>query len=216
MKPNIYICLDIETCRIFENFKDLTEKMQELWIAKDRFKEETVQARYRENSAFFSLFSKIVCITYSAVESSKKYSFCGEDEVFILNSIKKNFAKISEKYNIIFVGHNINGFDIPFIIQRCIINNIYIPEIFRCMDCKPWELNTRDTMLLWKATSNEWYSLEYICTALNLPSPKSEANGSLVAEFYFNKQFQLIQTYCESDVESIKQVYFKLTNIINL
>lgn len=205
------VAIDIETAPICK-YNELSEELKEIWDkkVKNRFNEfETSELKYENNASFFSLFTKIICISMGDVSNNRIKSYVGE-EVDILNNFKTDFESVEKIDKITLVGHNINNFDIPFILQRLLINSIKISWFYKTMTCKPWELQSYDTMNLWKATSQEWYSLEYICKCLNIESPKNELQGSGVAEAFYNGEINKIKEYCERDVQAVKLVFNKL------
>ena len=193
-----YLCLDIETAPIY-SWVDLPDRLRNIWLKKteNRFQEcINIVEKYDKNVSFFSLFSKIICISVSFADKSEIKSYIG-DEIDILNQLSNDLLKISKIYNLKFVGHNITTFDMPFILQRSLINKISMPIINKIIGCKPWEVPFFDTMLMWRATSNEWCPLDYICEALGLSNPKDELQGS------------------QKDVIAVKQVFNILFNAFN-
>jgi len=210
---NKYLILDIETCPI-HTWDELPENLKNIWIKKaaNRFDNcSNIVLKYDENASFFSLFSKIICVSISSNDRNEIHSFIG-DEKTILNKLKTFIQAVKIKFNPVFVGHNLIAFDLPFILQRSIINQIEMPVINKIINCKPWETPAYDTMLMFQMTSKEWYSLDYICAALNIESPKNEMQGNQVAENYRKGNIDKIAKYCESDVFATKKVFNILIN----
>ena len=48
------------------------------------------------------------------------------------------------------IGHNIKGFDIPFLAKRYIAQNLPLPNSLKTAGKKPWEVPHQDTMELMK------------------------------------------------------------------
>lgn len=109
------------------------------------------------------------------------------------------------------VGHNVLGFDLPFIYQRSIICGVR-PSVdlpFNRYRNQP----VYDTMCEWtKWDFRRKISLDTLARALNLPSPKTaDATGARVAHLYGEGSFQAIRDYCLRDVETTREIYRRLT-----
>jgi DNA polymerase elongation subunit (family B) len=107
------------------------------------------------------------------------------------------------------VGHNIIGFDLPFIFQRCLVNNIPArPPI------NLGEYNVRgvfDTMRGWWLGSRNRVGLDDIAWALGLESSKTESvEGSKVFELYQAGRLAEIREYNLNDVRVTRKVYERL------
>lgn len=108
------------------------------------------------------------------------------------------------------VGHNILAFDLPFIFQRCLINNIPV--------CPFIDLNNYnasgvfDTMRCW------WFgdrrgrvSLDDLAWALGIESSKTEAvEGSKVFELYQAGRLSEIRDYNLRDIRLTRKVYERM------
>ena len=212
-----FLVIDIETVPICK-WDELPENLKQIWYKKTdkRFTEyDTFEQKYNHNASSFSLFSKIICISVSFCDSSNIKSYIG-DESIILNHFANDLILILNKFKIKIIGHNILAFDLPFILHRSLINKISIPCISKIINCKSWDIPAFDTMIMWKCTSNEWYSLEYICECLHIESPKNKMKGDQVAAEYYKDNIKGIKNYCEKNVMSTKQIFNILFNQINL
>ena len=107
------------------------------------------------------------------------------------------------------VGHNIIGFDLPFIFQRCVVNNITVRPFVNLA-----EFNVRgvyDTMHRWWMGSKNRVALDDIAWALGIPSSKTdEVEGSRVFELYQAGRFAEIREYNLNDVRVTRKVYERL------
>lgn len=149
--------------------------------------------------------AKIICLCY-AVEPSLINSIevlQGEETEII-----KNFWKLAADCNL-FVGHNILDFDLRFIYQRSVIHQIKpsrdIP--FTRFRNAP----VFDTMQEWSRWGREHVSLDSLSKALGIPSPKENLDGSKVYPYYRAGKLAEIVEYCKRDVDSVRQVYKRLT-----
>jgi 3'-5' exonuclease len=149
--------------------------------------------------------AKILCICY-AIEPPP------DSEVQVLEGeeteIIRAFWKIALECHL-FVGHNILDFDLRFIYQRSIIHQIKpsreIP--FNRFRSSP----IFDTMHEWSKWGREHASLDLLSRALSIPSPKESLDGSKVYPYYRAGKIAEIVNYCKCDVDSVRQVYRRLT-----
>ncbi len=127
--------------------------------------------------------------------------------VNLLSSLKE--MSIGEHTNIRpkIIGHNTSGFDLRFIAQRCAVHGIWIDRSLVPFDAKPWEL--ADTMVLW-AGAGKYISLDRLCVALGVKSPKGEMDGSQVAQYFAEGRLQEIIDYNRADVIATAECYRKL------
>lgn len=110
------------------------------------------------------------------------------------------------------VGHNIIGFDLPFIFQRCLVNNITVKPFVNL-----GEFNVRgvyDTMHRWWLGSKNRVALDDIAWALGIPSSKSdEVEGSRVFELYQAGRLAEIREYNLNDVRVTRKVYERMVSV---
>lgn len=112
------------------------------------------------------------------------------------------------------VGHNVTGFDLRFLTQRFIVNGIRPPAIIsRAAQAKPWEdSKVFDTMVQWSgAGAKPGGSLEKLCMALSIESPKGDIDGSKVAAAVAAGRIDDVAAYCARDVEAVRKVWRRMT-----
>ena len=109
------------------------------------------------------------------------------------------------------VGHNIIGFDLPFIFQRCLVNNIRLRPFVNLS-----EFNVRgvyDTMHRWWLGAKNRVALDDIAWVLGIPSSKTEeVEGSRVFELYQAGRLAEIREYNLNDVRVTRKVYERLVS----
>jgi predicted PolB exonuclease-like 3'-5' exonuclease len=109
----------------------------------------------------------------------------------------------------LFVGHNLLDFDLRFIYQRSVIHQIRpsreIP--FARFQNSP----VFDTMHEWSKWGREHVSLDLLAKTLGIPSPKECLDGSKVYPYYRAGKLAEICEYCKCDVDTVRQVYRRLT-----
>jgi hypothetical protein len=108
------------------------------------------------------------------------------------------------------VGHNVIGFDLPFIFQRCLVH---------CISAKPFinlgEYNVRgvfDTMRhWWLGDRRSRVSLDDIAWAFGIESSKTaEVEGSKVFDLYQAGKLAAIREYNLNDVRVTRKVYERM------
>lgn len=223
--------IDIETISPFKTFKEYSNEspaLAQLFIDKmakqSKLEIGLEESTFSKNASLYPEFSKIITISYGLIkwdEQTKEYqkiikNILDKDEFKLLTRFAAVIDKISENYpEFKFCGHNIDGFDIPFIIKRMLINGIKLPKKLQIHNLKPWESPTVDTMKLWRFGSFEPTSLDILCNAMNIESPKSnEVNNKLISEIYYNdseNNLTSILEYCNKDVDAVMNLMIKLS-----
>lgn len=107
------------------------------------------------------------------------------------------------------VGHNIIGFDLPFIFQRCLVH---------CISAKPLvdlaEYRVRgvfDTMHAWWLGAKRNVSLDDVAWALGIESSKTaDVEGSKVYDLYQAGKLAAIREYNLNDVRVTRKVYERM------
>lgn len=135
------------------------------------------------------------------------------EEGLILGELAQRF---SNRYNIILVGHNIKGFDIPFLAKRFMAHEIAVPEPFQVLGKKPWEIQHRDTMELMKFGGGATMSLRAACHLLGIRDPKGECIGSMVPQLLREGRVEEVKKYCTGDAMAAAMVYQALIKFTGL
>jgi predicted PolB exonuclease-like 3'-5' exonuclease len=149
--------------------------------------------------------SRILCLAYALEPplDSPVLVLGGEERDII-----QGFWQLATETDL-FVGHNLLDFDLRFIYQRSIIHRIKpsreIP--FARFRSGP----VYDTMHEWSKWGREHVSLDTLARALGIPSPKETLDGSKVYPYFQAGRLREICDYCSRDVETVRQVYRRLT-----
>lgn len=221
------LLIDIETVPVSRDFASLPEIWQQLWTQKtERSLPENTSAAeyYGQRAGVMAEFSKIICISigyFHVSQADKKMqlrikSFAGDDEPALLKdflSTVKQMEAVNKHWS--FAGHNIKEFDIPFICRRLLINSISIPHNLDFQNMKPWETNLVDTFQYWRfGDYKNFTSLNLLAACLNVPSPKDDIDGSMVAAVYYEeKNLPRIVTYCQKDVVTVANIVLRFKNM---
>ncbi len=223
--------IDIETVPLEKQFIDLPQGLQDVLsksyqkeIDRDVSGELTIEKLFDKYGGIKSEYSKIICIGLAVLRIDKdtqklkltKQTLGCENEHETEYDLLMRFAHlINEKYatkNLVFCGHNIQEFDIPFLCRRMLVSGITIPTKMNFQGKKPWEISILDTMKLWAFGDNKNFtSLDLLCRIFNIPTPKQELSGDKVKTAYYEeKAYQKIRTYCIADVVATAQLLLKL------
>lgn len=167
-------------------------------------------------TAFDGGCGRVVCIGW-AVDDKPAQAVCGALETDILlpffGAIKEaasfHYRTGSTKQPLIFAGHNIGGFDLRFLWQRAVVNGIKPPSAIP-FNVKPWDTSIADTMLMWNPSPGQKTSLDRLCKALGVPTPKGELDGSKVWEYVKAGRIAEIAEYCKRDVEAVRQCHRRM------
>lgn len=219
------VFIDIETVPCEHSFDEVSESMQKLWTKKfihiNKDEEKSIEETYTEKAGIYSEFGKIVCISIGVFYLDKKEvlnfrvkAISNDDEMSLLNEFNDIMNDKFNPKNIRLCAHNGKEFDFPYISRRMIINGIEIPDYLQLSGKKPWEIKHIDTMEMWKFGDRKSFtSLELLTTIFNIPTPKDDIDGSMVAQVYYEQNdLEKIAIYCNKDVAATAQVYLRLQN----
>jgi len=227
--------LDIETATgkaHYDDYKDpLLKKHLERRADRDTFFKLDPEAPdyatyYHERAAIQPEFGRIVCITVGRLQHEDTgpqftlQSYCGTDEAGLLAAFaevlghKNYFPKWAPRVPSVFpypkiVGHNILGFDIPYLCKRYLLNRLRLPAALNVGGEKPWNLwHMADTLAYWKFTDFRGSApLELLTALFGIPSPKTALGGEYVSDAYWKEgNHEQIAYYCEEDVLATFQV----------
>jgi len=111
------------------------------------------------------------------------------------------------------VGHNVAGFDLPFIYQRCLVNGISARPV---VDFGSYNIpSVFDTMRRWFFGDRGRVSLDDLAWALGIESSKTaEADGSKVYELYAAGRLAEVREYNLRDVRVTRKVYERMVAVV--
>jgi hypothetical protein len=221
-----FLFFDVETVTQEPSFNLLKEKnprLATLWSRRSLYykgayqemKDKEEDEIYLQKASLEPEFSRIVCISFGSFneDGEKRFaSFCGDDEIDILNKANKVFKNAMAK-NWKLCGHNIKGFDVPCLGKRMIYNKINPSPNLQIWDKKPWEVPFIDTSEVFAFGSwmhQKYLSLDLLSCSLGVESPKGDLDGSKVNSTYWEQSdLKKIQTYCEADVRTVMSIMEK-------
>lgn len=110
------------------------------------------------------------------------------------------------------VGHNVCSFDLRFVVQRSVVNGVPPHRIIAAAaQAKPWEAQkVFDTMVQWAGTGNR-ISLDKLCKALSVPTPKTNITGATVWDAVRAGRIDGVAEYCKRDIAATRAVHRLMT-----
>lgn len=170
-------------------------------------------------TSFDAQYGRILCIGW-AVDDDEPQSVIGSEDVVLPGFMEALLAAqerpvksgaVKPNADVVFIGHNITGFDLRFLFQRCAINSVKPPlSLLTAMRAKPWDKCIQDTMLMWSPERERRISLGRLCKALGVPTSKGDMDGSKVYEEYKAGNIDKISAYCRDDVTATRTCYKRL------
>jgi uncharacterized protein YprB with RNaseH-like and TPR domain len=220
LKENIsnYLFLDIETVPEYSDYGQAPERTKLLWDKKTRYqrKNNETAGEFYHNAGLYAEFGKIICISCGFINVSRNLhikSFYGDDETELLSNFSEMLNKFCQsRPQAKLCAHNGKEFDFPYIARRTLIKGLALPPVFDVQKSKPWEVPFVDTLELWKFGDYKYNcSLDLLTNIFDIPSPKDDIDGSMVAQVYYeSKDIKRIMSYCEKDVISLVRVFLKI------
>ncbi|MCS6818360.1 MAG: 3'-5' exonuclease [Chitinophagales bacterium] len=207
--------IDIETVPQYKNFHGMSDTFQELWRNKHvslKIEDDTPEQSYENRAGIYAEFGKIICISAGYFSKSLEHglrfrlkSFHGHNEKELLEQFCES---VNKKKDVVFAGHNIKEFDIPYLCRRMMIQRVPLPAALDFSGRKPWEVPSLDTLHLWRFGDYKSYtSLKLLAAVMNIPSPKEDIDGKDVARVYWHENdLQRIVRYCQRDVVTVARL----------
>ncbi len=137
----------------------------------------------------------------------------GANEVFLLEQFFRAVKDLTQSGEgkfpqLTWIGHNIIDFDLRFLKQRCLINNIRPPFLIPA-DARHGGQSVFDTMKEWAGWKG-FVSLDALAKAFGFEG-KGDMSGKDVWPAYKNSEFDKIRKYNKADVELTRDIYRRMT-----
>lgn len=216
---NKIIFLDIETVSRHPRFEEMDLAWQEMFQQKVSWQKPEATGWpdfYKERAAILAEFGQIICISagyFNAGASGQEFrvkSYFGKEEPLVLKHFFEEIGRLTGalKQGVRFCGHNIREFDIPYICRRSLAHQIPIPEWLDFRNLKTWDYPLIDTLHAWRFGDYKNYtSLKLLAACLQVPSPKTDLDGSKVGQAYWEENdLHRIATYCQKDVVTCARI----------
>lgn len=207
------IFIDLET--LPTNNPEVIKKLRDsIKVPATHKKPETIKEYIEEKhqelvakTALDGAYGMIACIAWSFGDECKIFTTTKEmTEKEVIQDFYKAVDDSVYKATA-FCGHNIAGFDLPFLKHRSMILGIKPPQIIQdAFNAKPWDAMIKDTMRMWDC--NKMISMDTLCWLFGIEG-KGDMDGSKVAETWA-KDPQKVIDYCAGDVKRAYQLYQRM------
>jgi len=180
------IIFDIETGPMDEEIlaSQFVPKTKEEFVGAQRWKPETIEAKYAEylvtaledfkrRAALDATTGQVLAIGFKSEKGSVILDSLNEDELLAQFWAKAAKCEIDGRS---LVGHNVFGFDLPFLARRSWIRGIDFQMPRNCI---------KDTMKVWSCNCyGETIGLDRLAKALGLPGKMDGVNGAGFAKLW--------------------------------
>jgi len=179
------------------------------WLKENR--EAEAEAAWLKTS-FDGGVGHVVCIAYASGDGDPRVlhqpALSRENEAATLEVF---FRDLADAGHVQLIGHNIVGFDIPFLWKRAMVLGVEPPSNFP-RNPKPWSEHVADTMLLWDANQRAGASMDRICRLMGIPG-KGDFGGADVWPTIRDEGIvglSKVAEYCRGDVERTRQMHKRM------
>ncbi|MEH0008257.1 MAG: 3'-5' exonuclease [Flavobacteriales bacterium] len=226
INPRKILFLDIETVPQVADYESLSPAKKALWAYKVKQlcgaqAEISPGQCYESRAGIYAEFGKIICVSCGLITAEEKFrlkSFFGDDERDLLECCTALLSQNAASFPML-CAHNGQEFDFPYLSRRLLINRLELPPQLDIAGKKPWEIAHLDTMTLWRFGDRKSFtSLALLAAIFDIPTPKSDIDGSEVATAYYReKNLKRIVEYCERDVLTVAQLMrrYRLEPLLN-
>lgn len=220
-----FVFFDIETAPAASALEEVPGTLRDLWLDREARamaraagkSGEEVDPRvwFAEHAGLQAEFGRVVCIAVGFFNRSREglklrvKTIAYPEEEYILedfaNLLDKSFA---DPGRFRLCGHNIRGFDLPYLSRRLMIRGKKLPALLDTAGFKPWELPHVDTLDLWRfGEYRHFVSLKLLAGLFGLPSPKDDIAGADVGRvFWEENDLDRICVYCAKDVRTVAEL----------
>ena len=226
-KGDPIIFLDIETLPCQRDdplWLKLSGNVEKLRTETDEEFEARLESLYR-NSALHAALGTVWMIGYAQGSQEPQIiasSGTPEEEKELLAQFLKIVADIQDPW---WVGHNISGYDIPFMQVRALKHGLpQLARKLRQVRAKPWEQRILDTMEIWPRTGSDRTSwkddslrgfgrLDTVCSVLGIEQ-QTGVMGDSVYKAFLEGNAEAVRSHLYSDIDQVRQVFRKLWHIL--
>lgn len=112
------------------------------------------------------------------------------------------------KTRVTWVGHNVLGFDLPFLWKRHVIRQVQ-PRLPIPYNAGAWSDEIEDTMLMWTGQRTQFMKLDELLSVLGIPSG-DPIEGSEVWDWLEKGEKQVVVEHCVRNVDETRQAWIRM------
>lgn len=180
---------------------------------------EGIESRVNEALAKTSvdpLFAEILCIAIAMDEGEPEAIDCMNHSESCGLGWFGDWIEENCDPNTIWVGHNLQNFDLAILLNRCRALGIHPPTLFPTFRGRYWDGRVWDTMLRTPCANGlGLVKLEDVCLAYGISTPKGRVcledgtplEGSTVGLAYERGEFDAICSYAKEDIIATRELY---------
>ena len=153
----------------------------------------------KSRAALSPLTGRVLAVGYYSTDSGNTILDIDEDESGMLGRFWGQYTKAKQAGRRL-VGHNIYGFDIPFLMRRCWLLGFDVPQAV--VDRGRWIDSTTlvDTMQLWGCGNREPVKLDVIARAFGVGQKPDGIDGGMFSELLVSNP-ELAKKYLANDLQ---------------
>lgn len=221
---------DIETTPKVKTFEELNEKEMYLFCTKMQrtYKNDLdlvdgdCSKIYPEKASVLSEYSKVICLSLGWEDADGDFNVKtlrdDEEEKIVTKFAKfvqKNFVNDTRFTHL--CGHNVKGFDIPYMLRKMIKYDVPIPYYMNPTIRKPWEnthiLDTKELMCFGDFNFRTSTLTEYL-VMMGIDEYEMTKGEDVYKKYWEENDMDSIVAHCESDVEVTAKLFFKFLNVV--
>jgi len=154
----------------------------------------------------------------TALDGWKGHVACivANDEKWAIGDVGSEKVMLQDFFNQMqestLVGHNVIGFDIPFLTKRALVLGIKLPpEHIWPRNLKPWDNKVFDTMTAF-GNGKEFISLDNLARNLGIKG-KGATTGKQVHYMWQQGLHDEIAEYCADDVRIVREIHERFLSV---
>jgi hypothetical protein len=160
-------------------------------------------------TSFDGALGRVVCIGFAINDGPIQTETDADERALLVRAFAVIEKAMVGMRSVRVIGHNV-AWDVRFLWQRGVIQNVKPPQcLLDAVKAKPWDIE--DTMLMWNPERDRKVTLERLCKALSVDTPKAEMDGSKVWDAYREGRLAAIADYCKHDVRAVRECHQRLT-----
>jgi 3'-5' exonuclease len=169
-----------------------------------------VVEQYNKRAALKMCYTKIVSIGVGFIKEGEVHIKALEGDE---KNLLKQFCTIANSFDYV-CGANILAYDLPMVVANGMKHfNVpeNLPDRFITSGKKTWELKSViDLMDVFRGTHYSNTSVDEMCYHFDLPTPKTDLDGSMVSEEYWINGLDKINKYVKQDVFASVNIFKKM------